>query len=95
MELPSRLVHLEPYIRARIASRPAFIYALTDPRDEKPRWVGSALDVKDRARQHWRDACAGYTRSNQGFYEWLCSLDQPPPYTILAEVSQGTVGSGN
>lgn len=83
MDLPPRLEHI-----AAIEPK-AYVYALLDPGDREPRWIGSSLDPRHRAWQHWHDAKYGYTRSNQQLYEWLLSLAAPPGVLILEEVPKG------
>lgn len=63
----------------------ADIYALLDS-DGNPRYVGHSKDVSERLRVHWKHRIRT-GRYNPAFSEWLCSLDSPPAYRVIARVA--------
>jgi len=56
------------------------IYAIYD--GSEIRYIGQSVDGHTRQRQHWNDR----NRRSCSLHKWLRTLDEPPPYRIIAVV---------
>jgi hypothetical protein len=56
------------------------IYAICD--GSEIRYIGQSVDGHARQRQHWNDR----NRRSCSLHKWLRTLDEPPPYQIIAIV---------
>ncbi|MER6374859.1 hypothetical protein ABT255_42355 [Streptomyces mirabilis] len=67
--------------RGKPVPRPVSVYALLDPVTLKPRYVGHSTRLADRVGIHW---CTRHSDRYLPVRAWLASLDEPPPYVVLA-----------
>jgi len=67
-----------------------YIYALIDPRDERVRYVGQAVNPARRFRKHLTDK--RFSNRKRAWIDELILLEKEPIMEVIEECQKGTVG---